>query len=103
MKCEATARIPPRRFLAGTEEATTPAVRDILAVGPTYHRKWHMTVFSDTMAGLPRTQRDRRLAQLVAFCDLHNLGRPEDQLGLGRRATELALSEIARTPLVAKS
>jgi hypothetical protein len=117
MKCEATARIPPRPFLAGTdvferrgrthpnaiddivanlvvnyelsgrltlrvitEEATTKAVRDILAVGPTYHRKWCTTVFSDTMAGLPRTQRDRRLSQLVAFCDLHNLGSPEDQL-----------------------
>ena len=91
MKCEATARIPPRRFLAGTdvverrgrthpnsiddivanlvvnyelsgrltlrvitEEATTPSVRDILAVGPTYHRKWCVTAFLDTMAGLPR-------------------------------------------------
>ena len=52
------------------EEATTPAVHGILDVGRKYHREWCMTVFSDALAGLPKSHRDRRLAQLVAICDL---------------------------------
>ena len=82
------------------EEATTPAVRAILAAGRTYHRNWCRTVFSDTLAGLPRTQRDRRLAQLVAICDLHTWEVLRIRSGLSRRATKLALSEML-TPLVA--
>jgi hypothetical protein len=42
------------------EELTTPAVRDVLAAGRTGHRKWCTEVFSDTLAGLPRTECNRR-------------------------------------------
>jgi hypothetical protein len=83
------------------EEATTPAVRDTLAAGRAYHRNWCRTVFSDTLAGLPRTHRDRRLAQLVAICDLHTWEILRIGSGLSRRATKLALSEML-APLVAK-
>ena len=83
------------------EEATTPAVRDVLDAGRRYHREWCMTVFSDTLAGLPRTHRERRLAQLVAICDLHTWEVLRIGSGLSRRATKLALSEML-APLVAK-
>lgn len=83
------------------EEATTPAVRDFLAVGRTYHRNWCRTVFSDALAGLPRTRRDRRLAQLVAICDLHTWEVLRIGSGLSRRATKLALCEML-TPLIAE-
>src|SRR5262249_42989512 len=75
------------------EEATTPAVRDVLAAGRRYHREWCMTVFSDTLAVLPPADRDRRLAQLVAICDLHTWAVLRIGSGLSRRATKLALSE----------
>ncbi len=84
------------------EEATTPAVRDVLAAGRTYHRNWCKTVFSDTLAGLPRTQRDRRLAQLIAVCDLHTWEVLRIGSGLSRRATKLALCEML-TPLIAEN
>ena len=87
------------RMLA--EEATTPAVRDVLAAGRTYHREWCMTVFSDALAGLPRTHRARRLAQLVAICDLHTWEVLRVSSGLSLRATKLALSEML-APLIAK-
>ena len=83
------------------EEATTPAVRDVLTTGRIYHREWCMTVFSDTLAGLPRAHRERRLAQLVAICDLHTWEVLRIDSGLSRRATKLALSEML-APLVAK-
>jgi AcrR family transcriptional regulator len=83
------------------ETATTPAVRDILAAGRRYHREWCMAVFSDTLVGLPRTDRDRRLAQLVAICDLRTWEILRIGSGLSRRATELALSEML-APLVTK-
>jgi len=83
------------------EEATTPAVRDTLAAGRIGHRNWCRTVFSDTLEGLPRARRDRRLAQLVAICDLRTWEVLRFGSGLSRRATKLALSEMLE-PLVQK-
>ena len=81
------------------EEATTPAVRGILDAGRSYHRQWCTTVFSDALAGLPRSRRDRRLAQLVAICDLRTWEILRIDSRLSRRATKLALSEML-APLV---
>jgi AcrR family transcriptional regulator len=81
------------------EEATTPAVRDILAAGRAGHRKWCTEVFSDTLAGLPRTERNRRLAQLVAICDVHTWEVLRINSGLSKRATKVALKEML-APLV---
>jgi len=83
------------------EEATTPGVRDFLATGRKYHREWCMTVFSGSLTDLPRTDRDRRLAQLVAICDLRTWEILRIASGLSRQATELALSEML-APLVKK-
>ena len=82
------------------EEATTPAVRGVLAAGRTGHRKWCTEVFSDTLAGLPWTERERRLAQLIAICDVHTWENLRISSGLSRRATKLALSQML-APLVA--
>ncbi len=76
------------------EEATTPAVRDVLAAGRKGHRRWCTKVFSDTLAGLPRTERHRRLAQLVAICDVHTWEILRIRSGLSCRATKTALAEM---------
>ena len=81
------------------EEATTPAVRAILDTGRKYHREWCRTVFSDALAGLPKSRRDRRLAQLVAICDLRTWEILRISSRLSRRATKLALAEML-APLV---
>jgi AcrR family transcriptional regulator len=81
------------------EEATTPAVRGILDTGRRYHREWCKTVFSDALAGLPKSRRDRRLAQLVAICDLRTWEILRIGSRLSRRETKLALSEML-APLV---
>jgi AcrR family transcriptional regulator len=81
------------------EEATTPAVRGILAAGRTGHRQWCTTVFSDALAGLPKARRDRRLAQLVAICDVRTWEILRISSGLSRRETKLALSEML-APLI---
>ena len=82
------------------EEATTPAVRDVLAAGQTGHRKWCAEVFSDTLAGLPRrTERNRRLAQLIAICDVHTWVVLRINSGLSKRATKVELIEML-APLV---
>ncbi|WP_101949127.1 TetR/AcrR family transcriptional regulator [Mycobacterium sp. 3519A] len=81
------------------EEATTPAVRDVLAAGRTGHRKWCEQAFSDTLAGLPRAERNRRLAQLVAICDVHTWEVLRVNSGLSKRATKVALIEML-APLV---
>jgi hypothetical protein len=73
--------------------ATTPAVRDFAVA--------HTTEIGRTLLRRPcrpaPTRRDRRLAQLVAICDLHTW---EVQIGLGlsRRATSAAML----TPLIAE-
>jgi AcrR family transcriptional regulator len=83
------------------EEATTSAVRDFLAAGRIYHRQWCATVFSETLAGLPRSRRDRRLAQLVAICDVRTWEVLRINSRLSCRATKLSLLEML-TPLTAE-
>ena len=81
------------------EEATTPAVRGILNTGRRHHREWCQTMFSDALAGLSKSRRDRRLAQLVAICDLRTWEILRISSRLSQRETKLALSEIL-APLV---
>jgi AcrR family transcriptional regulator len=88
---EASGRITLKML---AEEATTPAVRGILASGRRYHRKWCTTMFSDALGGLPKSHRDRRLAQLVAVCDLRTWEVLRINSRLSRRETKLALAEM---------
>lgn len=83
------------------EEASTPAVQATLAAGRDYHRRWCETVFSDALAALPQARRHRRLAQLVAICDLRTWEMLRLTSGLNAADTRLAMSEML-TPLIAK-
>lgn len=84
-----------------SEEFSTPAARDAVAAGRRYHRSWCSTVFAGTLARFAGIDNDRRLAQLMAVCDLRTWEMLRLTAGLSRRQAELALREML-TPLTAK-
>jgi AcrR family transcriptional regulator len=69
----------------------TDAARDL-------HRQWCARVFAPTVDRLTGVQRRRRLAQLVAICDVYVWKLLRRDAGLSRAQTELALIEML-TPL----
>ncbi|MGH3560003.1 MAG: TetR/AcrR family transcriptional regulator [Mycobacterium sp.] len=80
------------------EEATSPALRDTVAAAKAYHRAWCEAVFPDALSDLPKVVRPRRLAQLVAICDLRTWEQLRIDAGLSRQQTKTALFEmLART------
>jgi AcrR family transcriptional regulator len=83
------------------EELTTPAARDVVAVGRTYHRSWCEAAFAGTLARTSATNRDRRLAQLMAICDLRTWEMLSINAGLSRAQVRQAMHELL-TPLVTK-
>jgi hypothetical protein len=60
------------------------------------HRDWCEAVFAPALAGLSAAGRARRLAQLVAVCDVHTWMLLRRQSGLSRSQTELALHEVLK-------
>lgn len=80
------------RLLA--EEARSPALRAITDQGRAVHRQWCAQVFAPALTGLGDTDRDRRLAQLVAVCDVYTWKLLRHDAALGRRQTEIALVEL---------
>jgi AcrR family transcriptional regulator len=88
------------RLLA--EEERVPALSEILERGRTLHREWCARVFEPALAGLARTERRRRLAQLVAVCDVYTWKLLRRDSGLSRRQTENALIELLE-PLMEES
>jgi AcrR family transcriptional regulator len=85
------------RLLA--EEERNPGVRDVLERGRGLHRQWCARVFAPALEGRTGVERDRRLAQLVAVCDVYSWKLLRRHAGLSRRQTELALVELL-TPLL---
>lgn len=85
------------RLLA--EESRSTTIAGILEVGRTLHRAWCEQVFAATLARLGPAARRRRLAQLVAVCDVQTWRLLRHDGGLDRRTTEVALLEIL-TPLL---
>jgi AcrR family transcriptional regulator len=83
------------------EEATTPAIRPVLAAGRDYHRRWCEMVFAATLEPLNGAHRERRRAQLIALCDVWTWQVLRIRLGLSRHQTEVALREMLE-PLVKK-
>jgi AcrR family transcriptional regulator len=82
------------------EEATAPAaLLRILTIGREYHREWCARVFSDTLTSLSGAGHDRRLAQLVAICDVRTWEILCIAAGLSQPETERALREML-APLV---
>ena len=80
------------RLLA--EEARVPAMAEVAEIGRAYHREWCERVFEPALAGRDGAERSRRLAQLVAMCDVYTWKLLRRDSGLNRRQTELALIEM---------
>jgi AcrR family transcriptional regulator len=80
------------RLLA--EEERVPALREVADRGRLLHRQWCARVFAPALAGLAGAERRRRLAQLVAICDVYTWKLLRRDTGLSRRQTELALVEL---------
>lgn len=57
------------RLLA--EETSSPFMEAVTASGRAYHRSWCAQVFGPFLGGLHDEERDRRLAQFVAVCDVY--------------------------------
>ena len=76
------------------EEERVPGVREITNRGRTSHREWCAEVFAPALDGRVGVERRRRLAQLVAICDVYTWKLLRRDAGLSRRQTELALVEL---------
>lgn len=85
------------RMLA--EQERVPALRQIVDGGRALHRDWCKRVFAADLAGWASTVRRRRLAQLVAVCDVYMWKLLRRDAGLSRRQTELAIIELL-TPIL---
>jgi AcrR family transcriptional regulator len=85
------------RMLA--EQERVPALRQIVDGGRALHRDWCTRVFAAALAGRASTVRRRRLAQLVAICDVYVWKLLRRDAGLSRRQTELAIVELL-TPIL---
>lgn len=83
------------------EESSTPAIQQVLVSGREYHRRWCERVFAATLGPLTGAERDRRCAQLIAFCDVWTWEVLRRGLGLSRYQTEVALREMI-DPLIRK-
>lgn len=88
------------RLLAA--QAATPALGEIVDQGRAVHWDWCRRVFAPSLAELPATDRKRRLAQVVAICDVYTWKLLRRDAGLSRRQTEIALAELL-TSLVKES
>lgn len=75
------------------EEDRFPAVREMTDGGRAYHRWWLEEVFSESLAGLGKADRERRLAQLFVLTDLGSWKLLRRDLGLSARRTQAAVLE----------
>jgi AcrR family transcriptional regulator len=76
------------------QESRVGAFADATAQGKRLHAEWCARVFSPWMTDLSGVQRKRRLAQVVAICDVYVWHLLRQQRGLSRRETRLALREL---------
>jgi AcrR family transcriptional regulator len=82
-----------------SEEQRVPGLREVADRGRTLHRQWCARVFAPALAGRSGVERDRRLAQLMAVCDVYTWRVLRLDCGLSRRQTELALVELLQPML----
>jgi AcrR family transcriptional regulator len=85
------------RLLA--EEHRSPTVASLTASGRAWHRDWCEQAFATTLSRLRGGSRRRRLAQLVAVCDVYTWKLLRRDADLDRKSTELAMVELL-TPLL---
>jgi len=83
---------PVLRMLA--EEVRVPALSEIADAGRALHRDWCARVFPPALNGRTDVDRRRRLAQLVAVCDVYTWKLLRLDAGLSRRQTEIAMAEL---------
>ena len=76
------------------EEERVPRLSEIADHGRALHRDWCARVFAPDLVGRAGTDRQRRLAQFVAVCDVYTWKLLRRDAGLSRRQTELALVEL---------
>jgi AcrR family transcriptional regulator len=84
------------------EEDRVPRLREIADQGRASHRDWCARVFGPALNGRGGAERERRLAQLLAVCDVYTWKLLRRDAGLSRRQTELALVELLE-PLLESS
>ncbi|MET0602918.1 MAG: helix-turn-helix domain-containing protein [Baekduia sp.] len=80
------------RLLA--EEQTSPTLAQYAERGRALHRDWCATLFAESLESLTGVARARRLAQLVAVCDVYTWKLLRLDAGLSRRQTQIALHEL---------
>lgn len=80
------------------EEHQAPALAAIVDRGRALHRDWCARVFAPALAGRTGVERERRLAQFVAVCDVYTWKLLRRDAALSRRQTELAIVELL-TPI----
>ena len=80
------------RLLA--EEGRNPALREIIDRGRAAHAAWCEQAFAPALDSLDGAARDRRIAQLVAVCDVYMWKLLRQDRRLSRRQTEMALCEL---------
>ncbi len=76
------------------EESRNRGIQEIAEQGRRVHREWCERVFAPALDRLGGAERHRRLAQLVAVCDVYTWKLLRRQAGLSRKQTELALNEL---------
>jgi AcrR family transcriptional regulator len=76
------------------EEERLPALKAIADRGRQLHHDWCARVFAPALARLRGLERERRLAQFVAICDVYTWKLLRRDAGLSRRQTELAVTEL---------
>ncbi|MEV7605684.1 TetR/AcrR family transcriptional regulator [Paenarthrobacter sp. NPDC089322] len=74
------------------EENASPVLADIAQGGRQLHRQWCERVFDPFLENEP--DRDRRLAQFVALCDVYTWKLLRHDAGLGRDQVTLSLLEM---------
>jgi AcrR family transcriptional regulator len=80
------------RLLA--EEDSVPLLAAMTAEGRVAHREWCARVFAPYLAPLRGVDRTRRLAQLVAVCDVYTWKLLRRDAGLSQRQVATALVEL---------
>lgn len=88
------------RLLA--EEENAASIAALTRAGRAFHREWCTRVFAPWLVGTSGAERARRLAQLVAVCDVCTWKLLRVDAGLSRRQTTVALTELLG-PLTGRS
>lgn len=82
------------RLLA--EEQASPTIGELTRTAREFHRDWCAKVFEPYLSGLEGVDRDRRLAQFAAVCDVYTWKLLCRDSRLGRPQVSTALLELLR-------